>query len=151
MIGFTAGQFDILHPGYVSLLSFAKANCNHLIVLLNGRPVGRPKPIFSVEERTQTLLALKYVDAVYPYYSESHLLDLIHDLERIYGKQNLVRFLGDDYKNKENYTGKNLNLRTLFHDRGKWSYSKYLEEFKKYDEERKRLVINSCLLLHALS
>ena len=33
-IGFTAGNFDLLHPGYIYTFEAAKENCDHFIVFL---------------------------------------------------------------------------------------------------------------------
>lgn len=36
-IGLVAGNFDVIHPGYVKLFEDAKANaCNYLVVALQG-------------------------------------------------------------------------------------------------------------------
>ncbi len=66
---FTNGCFDLLHPGHVALLEHARAQGDLLIVGLNDdesvrRLKGPSRPILSVAERAEILLALRYVDAV---------------------------------------------------------------------------------------
>ena len=60
LIGIVAGNFDVIHPGYVRLFEDAKENaCNYLIVALQGDPtIERPdkcKPVQSIEEREYIL------------------------------------------------------------------------------------------------
>ena len=55
-VGFTNGCFDILHPGHVSLLAFARAQCDRLIVALNTdagvrRLKGAQRPVNALAQR----------------------------------------------------------------------------------------------------
>jgi D-beta-D-heptose 7-phosphate kinase/D-beta-D-heptose 1-phosphate adenosyltransferase len=68
-VGFTNGCFDILHPGHVGLLAFARGNCDRLIVALNSdasvrRLKGDARPINRLESRAQVIAALRHVDCV---------------------------------------------------------------------------------------
>jgi D-beta-D-heptose 7-phosphate kinase/D-beta-D-heptose 1-phosphate adenosyltransferase len=68
-VGFTNGCFDILHPGHVSLLAFARAQCDRLIVALNAddsvrRLKGPARPVNPLGQRAQVMAALRYVDGV---------------------------------------------------------------------------------------
>jgi D-beta-D-heptose 7-phosphate kinase/D-beta-D-heptose 1-phosphate adenosyltransferase len=68
-VGFTNGCFDILHPGHVSLLAFARAQCDRLIVALNtdasvARLKGPTRPVNSLAQRAQVMAAIRHVDAV---------------------------------------------------------------------------------------
>jgi D-beta-D-heptose 7-phosphate kinase/D-beta-D-heptose 1-phosphate adenosyltransferase len=68
-IGFTNGCFDILHAGHVRLLQYARAQCDRLIVGLNGdasvsRLKGESRPINGLDDRAEVLAALASVDAV---------------------------------------------------------------------------------------
>lgn len=124
-VGFVAGAFDIIHPGYVAMFKEAKENCDSLTVALHVDPsLERPekrKPVFSQEERTATLLALQYVDKVISYDTEMALLEILE-------KEPMdIRFLGDDYRGKE-HLGFYLNTPIHYIDRGHgWSYSKAVE------------------------
>ena len=65
----TNGCFDLLHPGHVSYLAWAKAQGDILIVLLNSdqsvtRLKGPSRPILNEQDRATMLSALKSVDAV---------------------------------------------------------------------------------------
>jgi D-beta-D-heptose 7-phosphate kinase / D-beta-D-heptose 1-phosphate adenosyltransferase len=68
-VGFTNGCFDILHPGHVSLLAFARTQCDRLIVALNTdesvqRLKGPSRPVNTLAQRAQVMAALRYVDGV---------------------------------------------------------------------------------------
>lgn len=69
VVGFTNGCFDILHPGHISLLKFARDNCDCLIVGLNSdtsvtRLKGPSRPVNTETDRSIVLSALGTVDAV---------------------------------------------------------------------------------------
>ena len=105
--GVIAGNFDVLHPGYIKMFNEAAANCDCLIVLLQTDPtVERPeklKPILSIEERKEMLFSLKSVCDVLTYTYEAQLLDILK-----LGEFD-VRFLGDDYIGKP-FTGDHLSI-----------------------------------------
>ena len=45
-IGIIAGNFDVIHPGYVKLFKECKANCDKFIVLLHSDPsIERPEKL----------------------------------------------------------------------------------------------------------
>ena len=58
-IGVIAGNFDVIHPGYIYMLNECKNYCDTLLLLLHEDPsIERPekiKPILSVNERTMIL------------------------------------------------------------------------------------------------
>ncbi len=68
-VGFTNGCFDLLHPGHVSLLSQARAQCDRLVVGLNSdasvvRLKGPGRPVQSEQARAAVLASLASVDLV---------------------------------------------------------------------------------------
>ena len=68
-VGFTNGCFDILHPGHVSLLAFARSQCDRLILALNtdesvARLKGAGRPVNGLAQRAAVMAAIRYVDAV---------------------------------------------------------------------------------------
>lgn len=112
--GVIAGAFDLIHPGYVKMFREAREHCTHLTIALHEDPSfenGKEQPIHSVEEREEILRSIKYVDDVKVYWNEN---DLGQYLE--VGKFD-VRFLGEDYKDRSDYTGKDLDLKIIWIDR----------------------------------
>jgi D-beta-D-heptose 7-phosphate kinase/D-beta-D-heptose 1-phosphate adenosyltransferase len=68
-IGFTNGCFDLVHPGHVSLLTQARANCDRLVVGLNSdasvtRLKGPGRPVQDEIARALVLASLAMVDLV---------------------------------------------------------------------------------------
>ena len=121
--GFIAGNFDVIHPGYIKLFQECKENCDHFTILLHSDPsIERPhklKPILSLAERKEVLFSLKYVDDIISYTYEKELISILEN-----SNFNL-RFLGDDYKN-EKFTGDHLNIKLFFINRDHgWSTTKY--------------------------
>ena len=105
-IGFTCSTFDLLHAGHIGMLREAKANCDILIVGLQSDPTidspdTKNKPIQTMVERYAQLNALKFVDEIVPYQTEQDLIDILELFQLD------VRFLGDEYKEKE-FTGKDV-------------------------------------------
>ena len=104
-IGFTASAFDLLHAGHVKMLEEAKTQCDYLIVGLQVDPsLDRPhknSPVQSLVERYTQLRAVRYVDEIVPYVSESDLEDILS----LYHID--VRILGEEYRHQE-FTGKQL-------------------------------------------
>lgn len=122
-VGVVAGNFDVIHPGYIKMFKECKENCDLFYVLLHTDPsIERPeklKPILSVEERDEMLMSIKYIDSVFTYTTESDLLELL----KVLGPD--VRFLGDDYRGKP-FTGYDLQIpiHYLNRDHG-WSTTKF--------------------------
>ena len=101
--GLTASTFDLLHAGHISMLREAKSQCDWLIAALQIDPTIDRKekntPIQSIVERQAQIAAVKYVDEVIIYCTETDLLDIIN----MYPID--IRILGDEYRQKE-FTGK---------------------------------------------
>jgi glycerol-3-phosphate cytidylyltransferase len=122
-IGLIAGNFDVIHPGYIKLFKECKSNCDSFTVLLHSDPsIERPnklKPILSTEERKEMLECFRQVDNVHTYTTEAELYELLKEYEFN------IRFLGEDYKDKD-YTGKDLNIPVhwIARDHG-WSTTKF--------------------------
>ena len=121
--GIIAGNFDVIHPGYIKMFKECKLYCKQLIILLHIDPsIERPeklKPILTKEERTEVLTSIKYIDGIAYYTYEKELVDLIYRLNPD------IRFLGDDYRGKT-YTGFELDVPVhyLNRDHG-WSTTKF--------------------------
>jgi rfaE bifunctional protein nucleotidyltransferase chain/domain len=81
---FTNGVFDLLHPGHIELLQFARAQGDILVVGVNDdasvrRLKGEKRPIFQLAERMEVLAALECVDYVVAF-GEDTPLELIRAL-----------------------------------------------------------------------
>lgn len=112
--GITASCFDLLHAGHILMLKEAKSACDYLIVALQVDPtVDRPnknKPIQSFFERWVQLSAVKYVDEIIPYTTESELMTILQNYNID------IRILGEEYETKS-FTGNNLDMEYYFNKR----------------------------------
>jgi len=97
---FVNGCFDVLHPGHIELLKYAKSFGDCLIVAIDSdRKVaemkGPERPIFSQHDRATMLSAIRYVDVI-------HVFDTKEDLEQLL---ELIKpdtmIVGSDWKGKE--------------------------------------------------
>lgn len=118
-IGFTAGNFDLLHPGYIYTFETAKEHCDYFMVFLQRDPsetrFTKYKPVIPLYERYKTLMAIKYVDEVVTYQTEEDLINLME-----FYKPD-VRILGDDYIGKR-FTGDNMPIEVIYTTRShNWS------------------------------
>jgi glycerol-3-phosphate cytidylyltransferase len=123
-VGVIAGNFDIIHPGYIKMFKECKQLCQNFVILLHTDPsIERPsklKPILSVDERKEVLDSIKYIDYVQTYTFESELEELLK------GINPNVRFLGDDYKDRTDFTGYDLDIPILYLNRDHgWSTTKF--------------------------
>ena len=128
-IGVIAGNFDVIHPGYIHLFNECKEFCTELIILLHEDPsIERPeklKPILNLDERKMILSSLTQVDQIIPYKLEVDLYQLLSNLDID------IRFLGDDYKSKP-FTGDDLNIPIHFLDRSHgWSTTRFKNKIAK--------------------
>ena len=124
MTGIIAGNFDVIHPGYIEMFNEMKRHVDKIHVLLHIDPsLNRPekiKPLLSVTDRKMTLMALKGITEVSSYNTEQELLQLIIDINPE------IRFLGEDYINRTDYTGYGLPPKIIFLKRGHgWSTTKF--------------------------
>ena len=103
--GFTCSAFDLLHAGHIQMLRDAKSQCDYLICGLQVDPAmdreTKNSPVQSLVERYIQLAAVKYVDEIIPYETESDLNDILEMLPIN------IRILGEEYKQKD-FTGKDV-------------------------------------------
>ena len=123
IVGVIAGNFDVIHPGYIYMFDECKKHCDILLLLLHDDPsIERPekiKPILDLSERNMILSSLKQVDRIITYQIESDLYDILKT------EQIDIRFLGDDYKDKS-FTGDDLGIPIHYLDRSHgWSTTKF--------------------------
>jgi glycerol-3-phosphate cytidylyltransferase len=104
--GVTFGAFDLLHTGHLIFLKQCKQYCDKLIVGLHSDPSiereTKNRPVESIFERWTRLLSCKYVDIIIPYDTEQDIENILN-IELIH-----KRFLGEDYKDSPNITGKDI-------------------------------------------
>ena len=119
IVGFTVGNFDLMHPGYIYTFEDARKHCDKFIVFLQRDPSlhrkSKYKPVVPLYERYRTLMAIQYIDEVYVYQTEEELYDLIKFFEPD------IRILGEDYIGKS-FTGDDLPPKVIYTSRAHgWS------------------------------
>ena len=133
--GVIAGNFDIIHPGYIKTFKECRENCDHFTVLLHSDPtIERPfklKPILTIEDRTEILSSIKYIDDIQVYTYEKELIEILKNGDFT------VRFLGEDYVNQP-FTGDDLDIAIRFISRNHgWSTTKFKNAIVKSFKSRK--------------
>jgi glycerol-3-phosphate cytidylyltransferase len=102
VIGVTFGTWDLLHVGHVRFLKECLKKCSALYVYVQKDPsLDRPtknRPVQSLEERKEQVLALSDKIFVYDYDDEEDVKRILQsysipDLKCVY-----IRFLGSEYK-----------------------------------------------------
>ena len=121
--GIIAGNFDVIHPGYVQMFKEIKKNCEEVYILLHDDPtIERPhkkKPVLSVDERREILENFFVYPIILSYNTEEELLFLIKSIDPD------IRFLGNDYVGKD-YTGRELDIPVHWINRSHgWSTTKF--------------------------
>ena len=139
-IGFTAGNFDLLHPGYIYTFEEAKKHCDHFIVFLQKDPSlhrkSKYKPVISLHERYKALMAIQYIDEVFVYQTEEELRELI-----IYFKPD-IRILGEDYIGKS-FTGDDLPPKVIYTSRAhNWSTTRLKDLITKQTIKQNPKIVN---------
>ena len=126
IVGFTAGNFDLLHPGYIRCFREAKRHCDRFIVFLQEDPSAhrksKYKPVIPLYDRYKALMSIRYIDDVYIYQTEEELYNLIK-----FWKPD-VRILGEDYiqyGKAKSFTGDDIPLKIIYTTRSHgWSTTK---------------------------
>jgi rfaE bifunctional protein kinase chain/domain len=59
------GNFNILHPGHLRLLKFAKESSDYLIVALNSNKITKDLNLFDEQTRLESIKATSYVDEAF--------------------------------------------------------------------------------------
>jgi D-beta-D-heptose 7-phosphate kinase/D-beta-D-heptose 1-phosphate adenosyltransferase len=91
------GTFDIIHPGHLALLNYAKSLGDFLIVAIDSDSrvselKGPQRPINNQTERKLLLENLRAVDEVVVFNSSDELVDIV--------KQCAIMVKGSDYRGK---------------------------------------------------
>ena len=139
LLGFTAGNFDLLHPGYIKCFKWAKKHCDKFIIFLQRDPSlhrkSKYKPVIPLYERYEALMSIKYIDEVYTYQTEDELYELIKFWKpdiRILGED----YIGDNGKPKP-FTGDDLPPKIIYTTRSHgWSTTKLKDLITKQTIEQ---------------
>ena len=139
ILGFTAGNFDLLHPGYINCFRDAKRHCDRFIVFLQIDPSlhrkSKYKPVIPLYDRYLALMSIRYIDDVYIYQTEEELYNLIKFWKpdvRILGED----YIGDDGKPKP-FTGDDLPPKIIYTTRSHgWSTTKLKDLITKQTIEQ---------------
>tara|TARA_B100000941_G_scaffold109895_1_gene77012 strand:- start:885 stop:1286 length:402 start_codon:yes stop_codon:yes gene_type:complete len=96
---FVNGTFDLLHPGHVSLLSWAKSLGDYLVVGIDTddrvrEKKGSTRPIYNQTDRGIMLVSLSAVDEVRYFDSDESLENLVKEV-----KPDII-VVGSDWKGK---------------------------------------------------
>tara|TARA_B100000287_G_scaffold103750_1_gene95967 strand:+ start:921 stop:1550 length:630 start_codon:yes stop_codon:yes gene_type:complete len=134
IVGMVAGNFDLLHPGYILTFEEAKRHCDKFLVFLQKDPSlhrkSKYKPVIPPYDRYKALMAIKYIDEVYMYQTEEELYELIK-----FWKPD-VRILGEDYMGKS-FTGDDLPPKIIYTTRSHgWSTTKLKDKITKQTIEQ---------------
>ena len=111
---FVNGTFDILHPGHVQLLNYARSLGDSLIVAIDSDQrvrelKGNNRPINSEDDRKLMLESLRSVDSVWIFNNDQELEDIC----RLY---NPVMVKGSDYRGRT-IIGQQYCKEIVFYDR----------------------------------
>lgn len=109
---FVNGTFDVLHPGHIKLLNFAKSQGDYLTVAVDStdrirRLKGSSRPINSEAERVFMMKNLRAVDRVVVFHTDDELIDLVSKCD--------VMVKGSDYRGKP-IVGESECKEILFYD-----------------------------------
>ncbi len=125
-ISFVNGCFDVLHPGHIKLLEYARSFGDYLIVAIDSdRKVaemkGPERPIFSQYDRSLMLKSIRYVDVVHVFDTKEELEYLLESIK----PDTMV--VGSDWKGKE-VVGSHYAKQVRFFDRvGEYSTTKTIK------------------------
>lgn len=112
---FVNGTFDVLHPGHIQLLNYAKSLGDILMVAIDTdervkEKKGESRPVFSQEERKFFLINLKAVDEVVFFGSDEALENTIETFSPD------IMIVGSDWKGKP-VIGSHFAKELKFYDR----------------------------------
>ena len=120
---FVNGTFDILHPGHLALLNYAKSLGDFLVVAIDTdervkQLKGPTRPINNQNDRKLFLENLKAVDEVVVFGSDEELLHFISQCD--------IMVKGSDYKDQK-IIGSDL-IKIVFYERTEHSTTKTIQD-----------------------
>lgn len=114
------GVFDVLHPGHLHLLNFARAQGDFLLVAIDSdakvkERKGTNRPFFNQQERAEMLINLRCVNEVVVFSTEEELAEIIKECD--------LMVKGSDHQFTANY-----NIPMIYYPRDNNSTTKILHE-----------------------
>jgi len=121
------GSFDLLHPGHIRLLNYAKSLGDYLLVAVDTddrirQLKGKSRPYNTQYERTTLLENLKSVDEVKAFDSELELVNIIKE----YQPNTMVK--GSDYQGTT-VVGEEFCGEIVFLERDGYSTTRKIQSF----------------------
>ncbi len=127
---FVNGTFDILHPGHVALLTYARSLGDFLLVAVDSDDRVRSlknvdRPVNDIDFRIKMLESLKPVNRAVVFNSEQELEDIVRE----YAPDFMV--IGSDYKHKR-VVAKEHAKHLIFFDRDyRYSSTQIIDTIKR--------------------
>jgi len=117
------GTFDIIHPGHLALLNYAKSLGDFLIVAIDTdervrQLKGPSRPINNQDERKLLLENLRAVDEVRIFNSPEELIEIVKDC---------IMVKGSDYKGKS-IIGETYCQQVVYYDRTEHSSTQKIQD-----------------------
>ena len=96
---FVNGTFDVLHPGHLALLNYAKSLGDYVVVGIDTdnrvkEKKGSSRPVYNADDRRTMLLNLRSVDEVKFFGTDEELENLIKSVKPD------IMVVGSDWKDK---------------------------------------------------
>lgn len=118
------GTFDVIHPGHLAMLNYAKSLGDFLIVAIDTDErvqalKGLSRPINNQEERKLLLENLKAVDEVKLFSSPEELINIV--------KECSIMVKGSDYKGRS-VIGETYCQQVVYYDRTEHSSTKKIQD-----------------------
>ena len=112
---FVNGTFDILHPGHIELLSYAKSLGDYLLVALDSdsrikKYKGFNRPINNLDFRKTMMVSLKPVNRVVSFATDDELCSIVKNYRPD------IMLVGSDWKDKP-VIGSKYASKLVFFDR----------------------------------
>lgn len=123
---FVNGTFDILHPGHIELLQYARSLGTELLVAIDADSrvrelKGEHRPVNNQFDRKLMLESLRFVDSVWIFFDDEELEEIIKN----YSPDIMVK--GSDYRGQP-IVGQHLCKEIKFYDRTEHSTTKIIQD-----------------------